>query len=166
MEGLSDVTSGITRSITSVFNTVKDILEFIVTIPQLIIEGLTNALKFLFIPENNYFNDKITTFKNEFGFINSISEGADTFKKVFESDDIGQIEIDLSKVNSKYNYGGKTFILSLEWYTPYKPIGDKIISAFLWLTFILNVYKSLPSIINGGSSAYTISSKLEGGNKE
>lgn len=155
MEGLSDVTSGIKNSITSVFNIIKNIYDFIVSIPQLIIEGITEVLKTLFIPENNYFNEKITNFKEQFGFVNSIVEGANSFINVFKDEEIGSIQIDLRDINSKYNFGGKVYVLSFDWYTPYKKRGDEIISAFLWVAFFINTYKSLSSIINGGNSTET-----------
>lgn len=161
MEGLSDVTSGIKSSITSVFNIIKNIYDFIVSIPQLIIDGITEVLKTLFIPQNNYFNEKITNFKEHFGFVTSIVEGASAFIDVFKNEEIGTIEIDLQDINSKYDFGGKVYVLSFDWYTPYKERGDEIISCFLWVAFFINTYKSLSSIINGGSSSDT---KEGGGN--
>ena len=39
----------------------------------------------------------------------------------------------------------------MNWYAPFKPVGDVIVVAFCWIMFIWSVIRDLPGIINGTS---------------
>lgn len=62
------------------------------------------------------------------------------------------IKIDLGAAQSNYGYqyGGEVEMLDLSWYTPYKKTVDDLVSGFLWILFLWNLFKRAPSIISGG----------------
>jgi len=43
----------------------------------------------------------------------------------------------------------KDITISLDWYTPYKPYVDSILSAFMLLFYIYRMFVNLPSVISG-----------------
>lgn len=81
----------------------------------------------------------ITTYFNDFGSSLISGEAPIIYANLGDSESI--------------NIGGTVEFINMSWYTRYKPIGDVIIGGFLWILFIWNVYKHLPSILNGVSSS-------------
>lgn len=184
MEGLQNVTSGIIDGLGSAIDslgdflggilnsllgaleqvayTIASIMDFIIDLPFKIVELLGDLLKTLFVPKNDFFKDKINDFKSRFAFVNSISEIMEMLKDSFTSTDFGTLEVDLGAAEGNVDYGGKVNVLDVSWYARYKPYGDSIISAFLWIVFVFNVYKQLPSIINGGGGAVVTVAKNSG----
>ena len=59
------------------------------------------------------------------------------------------IYLNLANNRGPYDLGGEVAFLDLRWYAEYKPVGDAIISAFLWLFFAWRVYVKSPGIIRG-----------------
>ena len=51
-------------------------------------------------------------------------------------------------VDSKY-YSGNLSIVNLSWYTPFKPYGDIILTAFIYIFFVWRVFIHTPNIIHG-----------------
>lgn len=123
--------------------------------PQTIIDLLKDALIYLFVPSEDFFSKKITYFREKFEFVDSLAECFTAVRDSFANPtEFGSITVNLSASESKYSYGSGTVnVLDVSWYTRYKPYGDKIISAFMWIIFIFNVFKQLPGIINGASGA-------------
>lgn len=74
-----------------------------------------------------------------------------------------KIPVRFSNSSSEYFSGiENAYILDLNWYAPYKPVGDVIIIAFCWIMFIWRVLHDLPNIISGGSGVTDNSSvKIE-----
>ena len=63
-----------------------------------------------------------------------------------------KIPVKFSNSSSEYFSNiENAYILDLNWYSPFKPVGDVIIVAFCWIMFIWRVFHGLPDIIQGGS---------------
>lgn len=59
-------------------------------------------------------------------------------------------------VKSKY-YTGNITVVDLSWYDQYREYGDTIICMFCYLSFLWNIFKRLPDIIQGaGASSYSL----------
>lgn len=69
----------------------------------------------------------------------------DIYKTLTHTKEAPQFTLNL---NSKY-VSGKTVVVDLSWYEPYKQYGDDIICAFVYLIFIWHVFKNASAIING-----------------
>ena len=78
------------------------------------------------------------------------------------------IKINLSAAQSHYgfDYGGEVEALDLSWYTPYKRTVDNLLSGFLWLVFLWNVFRHAPGIISGSGLTANHLDDLEQGHKE
>lgn len=128
------------------------ILQGLEVLGQTITDGIANVLKFLFIPSDDYFDNKINPIKDKFAFVNDIIDTIDIISDFFNSTDFDEapsIRINLGSANSKYNYGGSTSAIDLSWYADYKPSVDLIMSSILWVFFIWQVFIKLPGIISG-----------------
>lgn len=64
------------------------------------------------------------------------------------------------ELNHEY-LSGKTVVLDLSWYAPYKTYGDTVICLFVYIAFIWHVFKVAPGIISGSSGANSTFEKLK-----
>jgi len=115
----------------------------------MVVEGFKESLKELFIPSGDFFSEKFNQFKSHFAFIDTFTNFVDKFKNISNNTSAPVVSVDFSKAESKYNYGGVAFALNLAWYSRYKPIGDLIITAFVYVFFIWRFYCRIPELIRG-----------------
>ena len=76
------------------------------------------------------------------------------------------IKINLAAAQSHYGYDygvGEVEALDLSWYTPYKQTVDNIISGFLWLALLWNIFRHAPGIISGAGLTSNRMDDLEQG---
>ena len=78
------------------------------------------------------------------------------------------IKLNLGAAQSQYgyDYGGEVEALDLSWYTPYKQTVDNLVSGFLWIVFLWNVFRHAPGIISGSGLTSNHLDDLEQGHKE
>lgn len=155
---LSGLFSGISESISGLTGS---IIEGVTTAFQSVGQFILDGIKNLFLPSEGFFGDKIDGIKDKFSFVDSIKESYDDFLLVLEdtTDEVPKISINLSNVDSKYNYGDTALALDMSWYADFKPFVDVIIIAFAYLGYMFLVYKRLPDIINGAGAITTTVSK-------
>lgn len=126
-----------------------------------IVPNLIKGIKDLFIPSKGFFSDKVDGLRSNFGFANSVLSTFQMFGNFFTQTDFSEppsITVDLTTTNTKYNYGTSAKAIDLKWYTKYKPMVDVLLSSFIWVVFVFNTFKDLPSIINGvGTGAHAMS---------
>lgn len=122
------------------------------TVVNGIVNGFTNVLKTLFIPSDDYFSKKLEPIQAKFGFVKQIVNFAKSIISMLSNDNISppSFTFDLSKLNTRY-YMGDSVTIDFNWYAPYRNSVNSFLSGFIWLHFIWNSFKSLPSIISGGS---------------
>ena len=116
-------------------------------IPKQILEGITA----IFVPKEDFLTAKWEAIRAEFAFADSIMSSGDMVLDVLNGIDPEPpvIYIDLGASEGSYDIGGEVPFLDLRWYERYKPTGDAIISAFLWLVFAWRMFIKLPGIIGG-----------------
>lgn len=121
----------------------------ITSIPKSILDGL----KSLFVPDLSYLNSTWEKFKEKVGFIGQAKNVVNDITNSIELNPLEppSITIDLTKANSKYDWGTSSIVLDLSWYVPYKPAVDFIIICFSYGFFFWNLFRKLPDIINGVS---------------
>lgn len=161
-EFFSWLLDGLLAVLEGIANTIGAIMDAIINLPAKLIELLGELLESLFVPDDEFFSEKINGFKERFAFVKSVSDIIDKFKDSLTNSEFGTLEVDLGAAEGSIKYGGKVNVLNVSWYSRYKPYGDSVISAFLWVMFILNVYKQLPGIINGASGAAVTVAKNSG----
>lgn len=114
------------------------------------IDDLTNPLS-----ENNKesFDAAITNF-NENTFIGSANELITTFPGELtnaltkDSSPVLQFKT-ASASNSYFSLPARTFSIDFSWYAPFKATADTVISAFIYIGFIIAFIKRLPEILHG-----------------
>lgn len=126
-------------------------LSAITSIPKSILDGL----KSLFVPDLSYLNSTWEKFKEKVGFIGQAKNVVNDITSSIELNPLEppSITIDLTKANSKYDWGTSSIVLDLSWYAPYKPAVDFIIICFSYGFFFWNLFRELPNIINGIAGA-------------
>ena len=140
---------GFKDSLVALRNTLSNILNNILNAINNLVEDLLNGLKNLFVPEEDFFSEKFEEFKSHFAFIDTFTGFVNQFQNITRKNEGPSISIDFSKAESQYNYGGQAAALNLSWYARYKPIGDIVITAFVYVFFIWRFYCRLPEIIRG-----------------
>ena len=115
----------------------------------MVVEGIKEILKELFIPSGDFFSEKFNQFKSHFAFIDTFTNFVDKFKNISNNTSAPVVSVDFSKAESQYDYGGVAFALNLGWYSRYKPMGDIIITAFVYVFFIWRFYCRIPELIRG-----------------
>lgn len=115
------------------------------------------------IPRDGYFDNFMESCMDKCPFLYSILSIGDHFLEFFsQSHDVAPtIPVKLSSSEGSYDYGINTEI-TFAWFERYKPFTDKIISSFLWIVFLWNLFCNLPSILSGmgASSSNAVVSDL------
>lgn len=113
-------------------------------------EDLSNPLS-----ENNKesFDAAITNF-NENTFIGSANELITTFPgeltKALTKDSSPLLQFKTASAsNSYFSLPARTFSIDFSWYAPFKGTADTVISAFIYIGFIIAFIKRLPEILHG-----------------
>lgn len=112
---------------------------------------LSNVVTFLFVPEDEYLNNKIDSVVLEkFGFLSVGYAFMDSVKSVLNQASTTAPVI----TTDTYVWNDITipaFTISFEWYDNFKPYVDPVVSAFVWLWFVWHVVTNFPNLIHGRS---------------
>ena len=150
----SGLFSGITQT---VINAKEAILSGVTSAFEAVGQTIINGIKAIFIPDVDFLNEKIDSVKEKFAFIDSIKDAFDDISSLLSdsNETVPNFTIDLSSVNSKYNYGATAVALDMSWYSSFKPFVDGIIIAFSYISFVFLVFKRAPEIISGSGAVTT-----------
>lgn len=109
-----------------------------------LIELLSDLLKFLFVPENNSFDDLSSKFNEKFAFVEQI--------KTLVNDLLGFNNYGDKAPSFNMTWKGVTFaLIDFSLFLDYRSWLHGIILAVAWFAFLFKTYKKLPSIIGGFS---------------
>lgn len=122
-------------------------------------EIFSTSLKSVFLPADGFGEDII----NQFQGVNLIQEATEIKQRIeLMWEDLGfygmpdeapSLTFKISTIGTESIAQFESDVtISLDWYTPYKPMVDNILSAFMVLFFLFRLYKNLPSIISGQAS--------------
>lgn len=147
LDVLESFWTDVKTAILSIPETLTDIWEWIKTIPQVLVDALSEV----FVPAEGYLDTKVESLRTSFPLFDSIIGSAKSLRSFFNfSATPPIIYIDLG-ASTSWNMGGSTVFIDMSWYAKYKPTMDFIISAFLWLFFLWRIFLALPGIISGTS---------------
>lgn len=94
-------------------------------------------------------------FEYNLGEFDAFENSEDVDPPVLDGDSVQapELTIDFGAASSKYGFdtGGSVKVFDLSWYTPYKHTVDNILSGFLWIFFLWQLFKKTPGIISGSS---------------
>lgn len=109
-----------------------------------LIDLLGDLLKWLFVPNNNPFNELSNKFDEKFAFVNQI--------KTLVNDLLGYTNYGDKAPSFDMTWHGVTFsLIDFSLFLNYRTWLHGIILAIAWFVFIFKTYKKLPSIIGGFS---------------
>ena len=138
---LADVITG------PIVGALTNIWDLITSIPQAIAE----AISAIFVPDADFITEKWNAIRSRFAFADAIASSGEMILGVLQGIDPEPpvIYVELGDAEGSYYLGGQVAFLDLRWYARYKPTGDAIISAFLWMVFVWRMFIKLPGIIAG-----------------
>lgn len=148
---ISDVLDNLTSGWSTLWEWLQKLLDGILSIPSLIVELIGELLKSLFIPREAVVTEYVDALRARFAFADGIITAfTDVKNSLANPDDSLKLYTDFNAFESKkYNFGGLVCCLDFAFYKPYKPYGDAIVGAFLWLFCLWRIFKRLPEIISG-----------------
>lgn len=130
-----------------IWNAIKGIGEGIVNLGKFIIEELAKLLKFLFVPKENFLDDKVKSLHDalmkKLPFVEQI-------KTIFSSFTDAISGADSSIPHFSFSYKGKTMnIFDFSMFGKYRKMVHGIILFCSYFLFIRKTFKRLPDIIGG-----------------
>lgn len=116
-----------------------------------LLSGVKDVLTDVFVPDTEVLWEAVTMTFEKYAFTETLLTVAeDIGAKVSNINGPPVIYIDFSESeDERYQSIGKLVAVDFAWYERYKPYGDSIISAVLWVFFILRLLRGAPSIFKG-----------------
>jgi hypothetical protein len=120
---------------------------------------ILNGIKSIFIPKDDFLDDKVTSIRNRFSFVDSI---IDTAKGIInrinttKSNSAPKMTLELDIRGEKKN----VTIIDMSWYAKFKPYGDIVIGGMIIVFFVWRMFRNAPNIINGVGTSVNDISKL------
>ena len=124
---------------------------FWVKIATLFTKPARDMFEFLFIPDEDYFDNLHTRISNRFSVITDLEEGGEHILNYFKTASGASppsFTITLSD-HGNFKLGNKTVTIDMSWYAPYKSTGDLLIAGAIWARSLWNIYRRLPEILHG-----------------
>lgn len=115
------------------------------------VDNVVDGIERIFVPDDDYLADKVTTLCSKFCFVDSVVTTGEDLKKLIV-DSFSQNGESPPKLSATVNFKGKEMemtYLDLSFYEPYKKYGDTVLSGILLAGFGWAVFTRLPNIING-----------------
>ena len=115
-----------------------------------LVEGIGDLLKNLFVPSQEKILAINNIFSQKFSFVETIKTLARSIQNMYENvNAVPSMTIDIP--NNRTGITQLT-VIDLSWYTPFKPYGDLVVTAFSYLFFIWRLFARIPSILHGLST--------------
>ncbi len=120
---------------------------------QFILDGLVS----LFVPSDDFFDSLIDQLRQRFSWYTSIEDAFDSLLAAFSSSNFDSPPTVFVDGDNRSFFGAHigTFsapALVFDWFSAHRAAARTVISSFMWVFFLLRIYKHLPSIIAGNSS--------------
>lgn len=117
-----------------------------------VVDALLAGLKALFVPSDDFLDDKVSYLTQKFGFVTAIVNSAKQIVTSFSDKQLQKppvVEINLAAAASEYDYGDMSVVLDFTWYAPYRNTVNAFLRTILWVPFIWRLFVALPNIISG-----------------
>lgn len=113
-----------------------------------LIDLLSDLLEFLFIPSEDRINGLYNTVTDKFTFVESIKIAINSLEDIINN--LGNSpSLSLTLSSTPYTPEQEIKVIDMNWYKPFKPYGDLVITGFIYLFFLWRLFALLPNIING-----------------
>lgn len=106
----------------------------------------------VFVPSPTLLDELFEQVNEKLAFVDTINSVITSIKETISGlRPAPSLSINIGE--TKYNEGRKVKIIDLSWYEPFKPLGDIILTGFIYVKFIWSLFIHLPSTLSaaGGS---------------
>lgn len=108
-------------------------------------QSVSAALSDFFTLDSSLANDIKESFQSKFGFVFAIGSYVSDFMDDFSIGSPPAVYLNLGNKSSGYSYGNQSVaVLDMSWFAPYRATSNAILSAFVYLLFLLKLYKTIP----------------------
>lgn len=182
MKGIGNISTDIIEGIGNLFSTLWDFLtniwEGIKNIPSAILDGLKNLLQWLFIPDADFFENKITDFKNKLNekthyqyYLDSLKEIESITDLTGDTDNITtHVDLKNYKLNDKLTINMNKFI-DFSIFNDYKSTWYSWIRVVIYIALaiyninqVIKMFNGFSAVEGSASVALNVSSKGSGKN--
>ena len=121
-------------------------------------QSILDGLVFLFVPREGFFDSLLDQMRARFSWYTSIENAFNAIRDSFSGSDFNSPP-NVSVVGDNRTFFGAPIgsfsapALVLDWFTAHRAAARTVQSAFMWLFFLLRIYKHLPAIIAGNEGA-------------
>ena len=153
--------NGVVDAVNQLGTKLQSIAEGIASIPSVVADSIRSVFEELFVPDTEAIQERVTEATNKFSSFNSLATVVDDIEdSITNASGPPVIYIHFEDADdSRYTPVGTIKILSFEWYEPYKPYGDALLSSMMWLFFLWSLRRRFSEIIQGVSSLPSSDSK-------
>ncbi len=113
---------------------------------------LGNLLKDIFIPKEEDITNLKDAFEAKLGFVDTIKNGISGVQDMINGIKPAP-KLSIVIPATKYSEPLSVNIIDMSWYTPYKNMGDAVLTGFIYIMFLWRLFIHLPSIIAGTGGA-------------
>lgn len=134
-------------------STLSRVFNVIMWLPNKIVELFKELLSWLFVPSDDFFEDKFKSVNDKFGFYDSFFDCWNDFIDKVDnfSTSPPKVEVDLTVINSQFNWGDKSFVIDMSFLSPYIITIHNVLSAIAWTFFLWRSFMNLSHTVDGHS---------------
>lgn len=115
----------------------------------------------LFVPDTDFIHTELTALRAKLGFIDDFQTAGTYLLNFLKNLGGGSPPVlTIALWQTKYT-GAQTVTIDFSWYAPYKPTVDKLLAGMIYVTFIWNVFRRLPDIIQGAGMVSNSAASIE-----
>ena len=146
--------NGVVDAVNQLGTKLQGIAEGVANISSVIAESIRSVFEELFVPDTEAIQERVAEATNKFSSFNSLATVVDDIEdSITNASGPPVIYIHFEDADdSRYTPVGTIKMLSFEWYEPYKPYGDALLSSMMWLFFLWSLRRRFSEIIQGVSS--------------
>lgn len=162
LTGLDDAITWLAEALVAGFQTLiewlnENLLAGFRSIMEWLADAILSGIQELFVPQEDFLSEKIDKLCEDFVFAYAIVETAEFIRDSLSG--LGTsppvIYLNLGSASGSFYWGGQVAFIDMSWYAAYKPVGDALLSALLWICFCWRVFVKLPGIISGVSGQFS-----------
>lgn len=156
VSSLLELNEALRDKVHSMYLSIVEIALDFKELPGNLYEKIIEALKLIFLPSDDFLEEKFDSIKNKLAWYKDIENNSSviySFIKTAKGDKPPVINYDVpAKTSGRWKIDGFSVHIDFTWYEKYKPDVDALLGSILMVVFVFNLFKNLPGIISGSSA--------------
>lgn len=145
-----DIVGALSAGVGTLSDGLATVKDAVLAIPGTVVDAITDVLEALFVPDLSLVQTELDNIGNSFKWVGDLNSLVNDMMLKLEAGEPPTLYLDFTKAeDSKYYGAGKCLAINFGWYAKYKPTGDLMFSAFLWVLYVWYLFKRIPDIISG-----------------